>query len=105
MLGSPGIDSEESRPPAYVDWRDGTTNRVVVPTRQVGNRFLGSLKGLQIRALAGRYDNPIHTRFLAPIDCLKIKIPALETIGIFKIRSISAGIFKQSIVAIGTEQE
>jgi hypothetical protein len=29
----------------------GTTNRVVVPARQAGNRFLlGSLKGLQIRA-------------------------------------------------------
>jgi hypothetical protein len=30
-----------------------------VPVRQAGNRFLGSLKGLQIRALAGGYDNPI----------------------------------------------
>ncbi len=42
---SPGIDSKESIPPAYV-------------------------------AFAGRYNNPIPTRFLlAPIDCLKI--PAL----------------------------
>jgi hypothetical protein len=46
----PGIDSEDSIPPAYVAWRAGTTNRVVVPARQDGNRFLGSLKGLQIRA-------------------------------------------------------
>jgi hypothetical protein len=30
-----------------VAWRAGTTNRVVVPTRQAGNRFLGSLKGLK----------------------------------------------------------
>ncbi len=37
-LGSPGIDS-------------GTSNRGIVPTRQAGNRFLDSLKGLQIRAL------------------------------------------------------
>jgi hypothetical protein len=29
----------------------GTTNRVVVTARQAGNRFLGSLKGLQIWAL------------------------------------------------------
>jgi hypothetical protein len=36
-------------PPAYVAWRAGTKNRVVVPARQAGNRFLGSLKGLQIR--------------------------------------------------------
>jgi len=38
-------------PPAYVAWRTGTSNRVVVPARQAGNRFLGSLIGLQIRAL------------------------------------------------------
>ncbi len=46
-----GIDSEESISPAYVAWRAGTTNRVVVLARQAGNRFLDSLKGLQIRAL------------------------------------------------------
>jgi hypothetical protein len=42
---------QESIPPAYVAWRAGTSNRVVVPARQAGNGFLGSLKGLQIRAL------------------------------------------------------
>ncbi len=31
---------------------------------------------LKIPALAGRYDNPIPTRFQAPNDCLKI--PALN---------------------------
>ncbi len=31
--------------------RAGTSNRVVAPVRQAGNRFLGSLKGLQIRTL------------------------------------------------------
>jgi hypothetical protein len=36
----------------HVEWRANTTNRVVVPAPQAGNRFLGSLKGLQIRALA-----------------------------------------------------
>jgi ankyrin repeat protein len=40
--------AQESIPPANVAWRPGTTNRVVVPARQAGNRFLGSLKGLQI---------------------------------------------------------
>ncbi len=40
----------ESILPVYVAWRAGTTNRVVVPARQAGNRFLGSLKGLQIQA-------------------------------------------------------
>jgi hypothetical protein len=54
-LWSPGIDSEEFRgspriPPAYVGWRAGTTNWVVVPARQAGNRFL-ALKGSLIRAL------------------------------------------------------
>ncbi len=42
-LGSPGIDSEA----AYVAWRAGTTNRVAVPSRQAGNRFLASLKVLK----------------------------------------------------------
>ncbi len=45
---SPGIDSKESIPPAYVAWRAGTWNRfvvyplmysVVVPARQAGYRF------------------------------------------------------------------
>ncbi len=43
-----GIDTEKSIPLAYVAWRAGTTNRVVVPDRQAGNRFRVSLKGLQI---------------------------------------------------------
>ncbi len=41
-LWSLGIDSEKSIPPAYVAWRAGTTNRVVAPSRQAENRFLGS---------------------------------------------------------------
>ncbi len=49
-LRRPGIDSEDSIPPAYVAWRAGTTNKVIVPARQAENRFLGSTKGLQIRA-------------------------------------------------------
>ncbi len=68
-LWSPGIDSEESISPAYVAWRASTTNRVFVPARQAGNRYMGSFKGLQIRAL---YDNPIPTGFLGPTDCSKI---------------------------------
>jgi hypothetical protein len=52
-LWSPGIDFEESMPLAYVAWRAGTTYTVVVPVRQAWNRFLGSFKGLQIRALNG----------------------------------------------------
>ncbi len=49
-LRRPGIDSEDSIPPACVAWRAGTTYRVDVQARQAGYRFLGSLKGLQIRA-------------------------------------------------------
>jgi hypothetical protein len=49
-LWSPGINFEESILPAYVAWRAGTTNRVVEPARDAGNRFLGSSKGLQTRA-------------------------------------------------------
>jgi hypothetical protein len=43
LLWSPGIDSREWIPPAYV-----------------------------LCSLVGRYDNPIPTWFLAPIDCLKL---------------------------------
>jgi hypothetical protein len=50
-LSSPGIDSRDSIPPVYVVWRAGTLNRVVVSVCQAGNRFQGSLKDLQIRAL------------------------------------------------------
>ncbi len=32
-LGSPGIDSKEPIPPAYVAWRAGTSNKVVVLAR------------------------------------------------------------------------
>ncbi len=38
-LWSPGIDSEELGPPAHVDWRASTTNRVIIPAGQAGNRF------------------------------------------------------------------
>ncbi len=38
------------------------------------NLFRG-MNSASLCSLAGRYDNPIPTRFLAPIDCLKI--PAL----------------------------
>ncbi len=41
---SPGIEYKKSIPPAYVAWRAGTSNRVVVLARQAGNQFLGFLK-------------------------------------------------------------
>ncbi len=45
----------ESISPAYVYslWLAGTTNGVVVPARQAGNRFLGSLKGLKYDLCTG----------------------------------------------------
>jgi hypothetical protein len=49
-LRSPGIDSKESIPPACLAWRPGTSNRVVLPACQAGNRFQGYLQGLQILA-------------------------------------------------------
>ncbi len=33
-IGKRGINSKESISPAYVDWRAGTTNRVIVLARQ-----------------------------------------------------------------------
>jgi hypothetical protein len=60
VYGAQGNDSEESIPPAYVSRRAGTTyNDIGLPCRgPAGNRFLGSIKGLQIRAQA------IHTKEL-----------------------------------------
>ncbi len=43
--------------------RAGTSNRVVVPARQAGNRFLGSLKGLQIQAQFGASTFRQHKKF------------------------------------------
>ncbi len=37
-------------PQAYVTWRARTSNGVVVTARQAGNRILGFLNGLPIRA-------------------------------------------------------
>ncbi len=47
-LRSPGI--EESIPPAYEAWQAGTPNRIFFLARLAVNRFMGSLKGLQIWA-------------------------------------------------------
>jgi hypothetical protein len=38
------------------------------------NRFQG-MNSASLCSLAGRYDNPIPPRLLAPIDCLKIPAP------------------------------
>jgi hypothetical protein len=38
------------------------------------NRFQG-MNSASLCRLAGRYNNPIPTWFLAPIDCLKIPAP------------------------------
>ncbi len=57
-------------PPAYAAWRACTSNRVVVPARQAGNRFLGSLKGLQVRPLL---DIPLDGHAYSPLYSVKIK--------------------------------
>jgi hypothetical protein len=43
------------------------------------NRFQG-MNSASLCSLAGRHDNPIPTRFLSPLECLKIPTPnyALE---------------------------
>jgi hypothetical protein len=67
LLKSPRIDSKESLPPVY--------------------GMYGSL--------AGRYDNPIPTRFLAPTDCLKIPAQARYAGRIGSLESIP-GLLKRS---------
>jgi hypothetical protein len=66
--------AQESIPPAYVALRASTTNRVVVPVRQAGNRFLGSLNGLQVQALGCLFTilcrASVHSFF---IDCQSLR--------------------------------
>ncbi len=61
LLRSPGIDFKESIPPAYVAWA-GIFKLLWSP----------GIDSASLCSLAGRYDNPIPTRFLAPKDCSKI---------------------------------
>jgi hypothetical protein len=89
LLWSPGIDSKELILPAYALRAGAHICRCLrrpgidseEPVRQIGlllharqaeNRFLGSLKGLQIRAL---YNNPIPAQFLVPLDFSKVPAP------------------------------
>jgi hypothetical protein len=74
-----------------------------------------------LRSLAGRYDNPIPTRFLAPIDCSKIpaqfilgEIPVghhlnlldvLRPQPIFKHSKYSSRVFTVRLVEIGARQK
>jgi hypothetical protein len=58
LLRSPGMDSKESILPAYLAWWAGTSNMGCRTARQSGNRWLGSLKGLQIRALYSVHCTP-----------------------------------------------
>ncbi len=98
LLRSPGIDSKELIPPAYVAWRAWDENLSLAMGRGINSRnrvwnwvaklhrlsgrydnpmptwFLAPIAGLKLPTL---YDNPIPTRFLAPIGCSKI--PALFT--------------------------
>jgi hypothetical protein len=61
------IDSNEPIPPGCVVCSLAGRYDNPIPTR-----FLAPIDCLKIPALAGRYDNPIPIRFLVPIDCLTI---------------------------------
>ncbi len=86
-LGTEEEEGYRTGLPGYIGWRNSflgidsgapyTFKNTGSEAKQPGGigsleSILGLLKSLKIRALAGRYDNPIPTRFLAPIDCLKI---------------------------------
>ncbi len=49
--------------------------------------------------MAGRYDNPIPPRFLAPIDCFKI--PALPPYLTLKLDKVSVALFGLDLVDYG----
>jgi hypothetical protein len=63
----------------------GTSNRIVVPALGIDTVYKFGLRdgifkllrragidSASLYSLAGRYDNPIPTRFLAPVECSKI---------------------------------
>ncbi len=51
------------------------------------NRFQGTISA-RLCSLAGRYGNPIPSRFLSPKDCLKIPAQATYAGGIYSLESI-----------------
>jgi hypothetical protein len=73
-LRRPGIDSEDSIPPACVAWRAGTTHRVVVQARQAVipgllQRFTNTSSGVrsdtkQNCELPALFKTPVHHFFL-----------------------------------------
>jgi hypothetical protein len=60
--------------------------RIFSLLRSPRNRFQ-RINFASLCSLAGRYDNPILTRFLIPIDCFKI--PALYSVQLFLVRCTS----------------
>ncbi len=56
---------------------DGNQSLNFKTFKEPKNRFQETNSARLFR-LAGRCDNPIPTRFLAPIDCLKIPAQALQ---------------------------
>jgi hypothetical protein len=54
---------------------------------ELRNRFQ-EMNSASLCRLAGRYDNPIHNRFLVPIDCFKIPAQLVETWYLCTIASI-----------------
>ncbi len=89
-LWSPGIDAMESIPPAYVAWRAGTSNRVVVPARKAWNRIPGLLKRFKNTGSGGykgwrnRFlgSKPVFLLgFWPPIDWYKIPLNSVKSDG------------------------
>ena len=67
--------------------KDNCTEPEFLTFKEPKNRFQGT-NSARLCSLAGRYDNPIPTRFLAPIDFLKIPALATQSGGIGSLESI-----------------
>ncbi len=61
------------------------TEPVLLTFKEPRNLFQG-FDSASLCSLAGRYDNPIPARFLAPIDCSKI--PALKCFSVSTVAAI-----------------
>jgi hypothetical protein len=93
-LRSLGIDFNESILPAYVAWLAGTSNRVVVPTSQAGNRFLGYLTFTNSAQMSFRYTHKTSGFKTSGFKTSGFKTS--ETSGLQNVRFTKRQVYKMS---------
>jgi hypothetical protein len=96
-LWSPGFDSDGPIPPAYVAWRAGTTNRVVVQAHHAGNRRLVSgqkhKKFYQVQlALKGQFHEIFSFMFFHESSSIRFLIKIVMWFQFFRSQGAPPGV-------------